>query len=47
MQGYVTQDMWTYRDIRDYTDMQGYGNEDVWTYMDMGLRVYEHAVLSD
>jgi predicted transglutaminase-like cysteine proteinase len=39
--------MWTYRDIRDYTDMQGYGNEDVWTYMDMGLRVYEHAVLSD
>jgi len=47
MQGYGTEDVWTYRDIRGYTDMQGYGTEDVWTYRNMGLRGYENAEISD
>jgi hypothetical protein len=47
MAGYVTEYIWTYRDIRGHTDVQGYGTEDVWTYRIMGLRVYDHAGISD
>jgi len=35
MQGYVTEDIWIYRDIWGYTDMQGYATVDIWTYRDI------------